>query len=259
MSQWLFAHEGLERLAKLCSKRFLIAFDFDGTLAGLVDDPCKVQIPKSWRKSLESLVLRMPVAVISGRSVADLNAKLGIPGCALVGNHGAQTNTNETSSNNYDWIEALAPIREQIKSQRRTWELLGVIVEDKDYSIALHYRTAHQKDTTQLILDRMVRHYQQAHESLRLPLLHVWKGHDVINITSAYAPDKGDALLELQNRFNTVSALYVGDDTNDEPAFEKVSLGSLTIRIGEVKSAAQFYLHKQDEVGRLLTYLVKNV
>ena len=259
MSQWLFAERGLDRLAKLCNEPFLIAFDFDGTLAGLVDDPCKAEIPHTWRKSLESLVLRVPVAVISGRGVTDLNDKLGIHGCAVVGNHGAQTPVNEAFSNDYDWIEALAPIREQIRSQRSTWEVMGVTVEDKAYSIALHYRNSAQKNSTRIFLERMVKHYQQAHTSLRLPPLHVWKGHDVINIASAYAPDKGDALLSLLRKFNVTSALYVGDDSNDEPAFEKLPPGSITIRIGTVKSAAQFYLHKQNEVGSLLTYLVRNV
>lgn len=257
MSEYLFSTKGLDSLAQLCRKPFLMAFDFDGTLAPFVDDPTKARVSQSLRDCLKSMVVHTPIAVISGRCVFDLNARLEIPGCLLVGNHGAQSYPHIQNKATSDWVETLAPIREQINFHRGTWDKLQVTVEDKAISIALHYREAIDRVKTRTLLHSFVEHCLQSHRSLGLPELRIWDGNNVINIVSAVAPDKGDALLKLQKELQLSQALYVGDDSNDEPAFEKALPGSVTVKVcqPDSKTSAQFFLPEQSDVGKLLIYL----
>ena len=83
-------------------------------------------------------------------------------------------------------------------------------------------------------------------------------GKLVVNVLSAHAPDKGDALLNLKSLEQADVVLYAGDDATDEDAFQMdKSKRLLAVRIGRSRaSAAGFFLRNQRETDRLLLELI---
>ena len=125
-----------------------------------------------------------------------------------------------------------------------------IILEDKGLSLALHYSLAPNIPMARAWLDALI---EPVNEQICATF-----GHQVMNIIPANAPDKGDALLEIMHDCGAVKALVVGDDVNDEMAFEKAPAGSVTVRIGpsQVPTMARFRLSSQDRVDRLLSVLL---
>jgi trehalose 6-phosphate phosphatase len=68
----------------------LLAFDFDGTLAPIVDRPQDARVPEPVAQCLQELGSRCAVAIITGRSVEDVKPRLGFAPQFIVGNHGAE-------------------------------------------------------------------------------------------------------------------------------------------------------------------------
>jgi trehalose 6-phosphate phosphatase len=77
-------------------------------------------------------------------------------------------------------------------------------------------------------------------------------------VVVAAAHDKADALLALVTRSSAAAALFIGDDVNDEPVFQRAQPGWLTIRIGRdaPQSAAQYFLNCIADLPTLLDKLL---
>jgi trehalose 6-phosphate phosphatase len=127
----------------------------------------------------------------------------------------------------------------------------GLDVEDKQYSLAVHYRNSPAKRRARTAIHRVV-------ATLPVPM-RVVPGKLVINILPRGAPHKGHALLELRQREAARMALYVGDDVTDEDVFELEDEGSLVAaRVGHSKrSAAPYFLRDQREIDLLLASLLE--
>jgi trehalose 6-phosphate phosphatase len=240
----LLAHENGNVLAQLAWSKVLVTFDFDGTLAPIVTDPDAARMRAPTSTLFAAVCQLYPCAVISGRSQKDVSARLG--GAAVkyvVGNHGLEPGGTR------DEFEAqVALARELLRSALAP--LPGVDIEDKRYSLALHYRRSRSK--------RLAR--SSIHDAVAaLPVrMRIVPGKQVVNVLPAHAPNKGDALLELRKAERADTALYVGDDTTDEDVFKLDQPGRLvTVRIGEsLASAATYYLRSQRDIDRLLAKLV---
>ena len=86
----LFSTEGLEALARIARRTTLYAFDFDGTLAPIVERPDDARAAPSTIALLATLGTLVPTAILTGRSVDDLKQRLEFTPLHLVGNHGAE-------------------------------------------------------------------------------------------------------------------------------------------------------------------------
>ena len=86
----LLEPEGLRALDQALGENPLLAFDFDGTLAPLVDHPDDARVPPALEPRLARLTELADVAIISGRALADLEHRLAFRPRVLVGNHGAE-------------------------------------------------------------------------------------------------------------------------------------------------------------------------
>ena len=242
----VFGPEGQAALAALLTQRPLLAFDFDGTLAPIVARPADARLSQAVASRLAALAERLPVAVVSGRSLADLRQRLGFVPTYLVGNHGAEDADAPEAARR--WHDALDPLRAHLARHRAALAAAGVTVEDKGLSLALHHRLApDQAQALQAI--------GQALET-RPPGLQVFGGKRVVNLAAAGSPDKADALRALVARSGAGSALFAGDDVNDEPVFERAPPHWLTLRVGrDAASHARFYLDSPAEMAMLLERL----
>jgi trehalose 6-phosphate phosphatase len=221
----------------------LLAFDFDGTLASIVADRGSAAMREKTLQLFDQLCQLYPCAVISGRSKSDVALRLGSASVKyIVGNHGLEPGAELDEFEKE--MDIVRPLLEVALAKAP-----GVDIENKRYSLAVHYRKARKKRLARTLIHEAV-------AALPLPMRTV-PGKLVVNIVPARAPNKGDALLELRAREGANTALYVGDDTTDEDVFEIDQPGRLfTIRIGESKtSAAKYFLHDQREMDTLLAKL----
>jgi trehalose 6-phosphate phosphatase len=230
-------------LARFLQQGPLVAFDFDGTLAPIVRDPAATAMRASTRQLLEQVARRYPCAVISGRVRRDVLAKVkGIPLRAVFGNHGIEPLRNPG---------VVRDLVDKWRAQlgRRLPQTPGLVLEDKGVSLAIHYRQAtHRAAVRRLVLDA----------TKHLPGQRIIEGKMVVNVLPAGSDDKASALVRLRRRLHCPSAIYVGDDDNDEDVFALGAQGWLLgIRIGRSsKSEAQYFLPRQSAINALLARMI---
>lgn len=243
--------DGVAAISRLIRSRPLIAFDFDGTLAPIVTQPDAARVPAGIARRLAQLADRLPVAVLTGRAISDVRDRLGFVPRYLVGSHGAEDDSKP---------EILTARREPLESLRHTLEAqrsrlagLGILVEDKTFSIALHYRMAPDREMARSTIDQMLRNTD--------PALHVFGGKLVVNVTSDVAPDKGDAMFSLVARSGADCALFAGDDVNDEVVFAAAPQEWVTIRVGpwDPLSRARYFLPSTASMAILLDQMLADL
>jgi trehalose 6-phosphate phosphatase len=242
--RYLLSRQSVGVLSQVAWSRALLAFDFDGTLAPIVPD----RTSASMRARTASLFARAcalyPCAVISGRSKADVTARLG--GAAVkyvIGNHGLEPGS-ELAYFAQETARAVPLVREALA------DIAGIDVEDKRYSLAIHYRRSRRKKDARAAIHAAV---------ARLPRrMRLIPGKLVVNVVPEGAPNKGNALVELRTKAEADTALYVGDDITDEDVFVLDQPGRLlTVRIGASRfSAASYFLRRQHEIDALLAKLL---
>jgi trehalose 6-phosphate phosphatase len=239
----LFTPGGEAALAAVMRRDPLLAFDFDGTLAPIVDRPDDASVPDEVSRCLAQLARAHPVAVITGRLIADVRARLGFAPQFVIGNHGAE---NEWSRMPESAAQALAALRARIAAAARSLADAGVVVEDKQYSLAFHYRLAADAAIALAAIGAVLGELA--------PTLGRFGGKYVVNVVASGMPDKGEALARLVDRSGAGAAFFVGDDVNDEAVFARAVPPWLTIRIGrdDPTSQAMYFL---DDVSELVPVL----
>ena len=242
----LFLGEGRAALVDAMRRQPLLAFDFDGTLAPIVPRPNEARVTAVVSDRLARLAELRAVAIITGRSVEDVAPRLGFKPQYIVGNHGAEDPTDGKSLD----TRALDAFRQHLADNAAHVARAGVEVEDKGYSVALHYRLARDRAAAQQCIEWLVRDLD--------PGLHFFGGKCIANVVVAGAPDKADAVTSLVARSGADAAVFVGDDVNDEAVFARAEPTWLTVRIGrdDPLSKADFFLDSYAEVATLLQLML---
>jgi trehalose 6-phosphate phosphatase len=230
--------------------------DFDGTLAGLKDDPREVVLNRAARAALMRLA-RNPtvrVCIISGRRLADLRAIVGVPGVLYVGVHGGDTGFADLSS---DVGRTVADARREMAARLNgavSFNGSGnVSIEDKGMAFAVHHRRAQAAETAHAreILGNVVEQFGGA--------LRIVPGDRVWEVLPKEIRGKGYAARRLW-RLQPAGALpiYIGNDDTDEAAFQALAQG-LTARVGAArKTHARYFLKNPPEVARFLEKLAQS-
>lgn len=245
----LFSPEGKLALLAALERSPLLGFDFDGTLAPIVRTPGEARVPLAISHRLQRLSARLPIAVVSGRSLADLTERLEFPAHYVVGNHGAEISGDGRA----DSEQELDAMRALLQSHDANLRCAGVVVEDKGMSLALHYRLA-RNPRQALGLIRAI--LQPFHARFR-----VFSGKMVENVTASGAPDKADAMLLLVRRCGAPCAVFFGDDVNDEPVFGSAPDDWVTVRVGRDNygSQADFFIYHPSEMAMVLDGMLLHV
>jgi trehalose 6-phosphate phosphatase len=231
--------EGRKRLEAFVARAPLAVFDVDGTLAPIVARPEDAAIPPALVAALTRLAAVARVGILTGRAVADAWRMLGFTPRWVLGNHGieglpgyearAETLTRTCAG----WHAALA----RDKALRDA----GVALEDKRYSLSLHFRGAPDPAAAQAAIDRAV-------ATLAPPARRI-EGKCVVNVLPVDAIDKGQALAALLDLTGAAGALYAGDDTTDEHVFDLPGERVLGVRVGrDARSRAALYVEHAGEM-----------
>ncbi len=235
----------VEIVAQVAWSRVLLAFDFDGTLAPIVQDRSAATMRPSTARLFARVCELYPCAVISGRSRADIRRRLGRAAPSfIVGNHGV-----EFGAMNGAHRELVADAQSRLETELAG--CAGLEFEDKTYSLSIHYRKSRRRRQARERIEHAI-------ARLQLPVRTI-HGKAVVNVLPSRAPHKGDALIRLRDAAGTDTALFVGDDLTDEDIFALDQPGRLlTIRIGASRvSAANFYVRSQRDIDTLLTLLAR--
>jgi trehalose 6-phosphate phosphatase len=227
-------------LSTLGTADVLLAFDFDGTLAPIVDDPSAAAMRTTTRRLLAQVAQRYPCAVISGRAEQDVMRLLdGVTVWYVIGNRYLEP--PEVVERRCNEVQGWLPI---LRHELHGME--GIAIEDKGASLAVHYRRA---------VDR-----EQARQAIRaaatmLAGVRAVAGKEVVNLLPAGA-DKGAAVDRVRRQLGCELAMYVGDDGTDEDAFS-AGPSVLGVRIGHAaNSAARYCLRDQDQMDELFERLL---
>jgi trehalose 6-phosphate phosphatase len=231
-------------LKTFASSNVLAAFDFDGTLAPIVSKPEKAALRPATQRLLRNLTSFIPCVVVSGRGRDDVRRKLhGIPFAEIIGNHGIEPwhSSGELARAVKSWLPHL---KQGLK------DFDGVVLENKLFSISVHFRHARNKTRALKAITDIAR---------TLPGARLVGGKQVVNIVPEGAPDKGRAVERARLEMKCDKVIYVGDDKTDEDVFAVARRGrSLTIRVGASRSSsAHFYIRNQREIDRLLKILIE--
>jgi trehalose 6-phosphate phosphatase len=197
----------------------------------------------STRRLLESVAVRYPCVVISGRSREDVAGRVACaPVWHVCGNHGLEP---------WGQLPGYVP-------QVRAWKarlqsalqpLQGVSIEDKTYSLTVHYRAARRKRLVTTLIENELR---------RLRGARCVPGKECVSVVPRDAPHKGIAIDRARRLLACDRVIFVGDDETDEDGFAAAPPGQLLgIRVGRLRgSKAGFHITRQAEIDLLLRALL---
>jgi alpha,alpha-trehalase len=244
---------GAEIRSRLAGKRAAVFLDYDGTLTPIVDRPELAVLSRSMRCIIERLAERCPVAIVSGRDRADVEALVALHGLVYAGSHGFDIAGPDGLRKEHERAAEFIPAldRADARLRREIAGVSGAQVERKGFAIAVHYRRVAEDEVGRI--ERAV-----ATVAADTPDLRRTAGKKVFELRPRIEWDKGRAVLWLLAALGlddeTVLPLYFGDDDTDEDAFAALAGRGIGIFVGDAgrSTAAEYVLADADEVGRFL-------
>lgn len=226
----------------------LIGFDVDGVLAPIVHHAADARLSPGVHATLERLAARTEVAILSGRSLSDLERLFAFPDeVHVIGSHGLEVRGHDgvaldaDEQNTFDQLELLG---------RNTVDAVGdgAWLEYKPASVVVHTRAADPESAAPAIeaVTRLARMIDGAQ---------VKPGHHVLELLARPA-SKGQAFLALADRLARSPLVFFGDDVTDEDAFALMSDVDISVRVGDGATVARYRLGGPDDVAALLKLLV---
>lgn len=255
------AAAGQDPIERLARHRLIALFlDVDGTLAPIAQTPSKARVPQSTRHLLARLRSHSGVAVVivSGRSATEARELVGVPVDVAIGNHGLEFARGASHPRP---ILAASERKRMATAARRIRlsiaELEGVWLEDKRWTLAVHYRAA--PSAIERALRRRVR---GAVRGVGVQLL--W-GKKVIDVKPGGGWHKGKAVrLLLRKQYGpgwsrTVGVLYAGDDVTDEDVFSTAPKSVVTIKVGRGPTQAAYRTRSPSTLAAWLDQLERTL
>jgi trehalose-phosphatase len=241
-----------ELVERLAGVSFALFLDYDGTLTPIAARPELATLAEDQRERLRAVAARHPVAIVTGRGMADIRKMVGLPGLHYAANHGFEITGPDVA---FEVDPELRRTFELVAAEleQRVSGIPGVAFESKGYSVAVHYR---------LTPDERVAEVESAVDEVvaRTEGVRKGAGKRVFEIRPTLDWHKGSAVEWLIDRFGTSEAIYIGDDRTDEDAFAAIRRRhGIAIFVGDPTwpTAATSRLPDHDAVGTLLERLAR--
>jgi trehalose 6-phosphate phosphatase len=225
----------MSKIPPIALDRVALLLDVDGTLLDFAPTPREVFVPATLREALRCLLDRTggALALVSGRPIEELDllfAPLQLP---AAGGHGAEIRPwpiGEINRGN------AAPLGKEIKRRLATIAGIGpgIILEDKAFSLAIHYRLAPEKEA--VVREAVLAICEEAG-----PAIELLPGKYVFEVKSA-GFDKGTAVRALMAHvpFRSRQPVFLGDDTTDEAAIGVMpEFNGIGISVGRTMAGAK--------------------
>ena len=241
------------------ARRPAIFFDFDGTLSDIVDEPGEAVLVPGADKALQALAALYPVAVLSGRGLADITTRVGIPGLWYAGSHGFEMTSPDGTYHSNEAAAQAVPLLTRAAEElaERLAPLPGVMVEHKRYAVAVHYRNAEPGAAVAVTA--------AVHEVGNRSGLKVTAGRMVVELRPNVDWDKGRTLEWIIDQIASREPLlpiFIGDDLTDEDAFDAVLHDGIGIVVshtedGDRATSARYALDSPQQVREFIERLVE--
>jgi trehalose 6-phosphate synthase/phosphatase len=229
----------------------LILLDYDGTLRPFSKIPSEAHPEKNLIEILDTLNSQdhLQLVLISGRDWQTMDKWFGHLPINMVAEHGLFIKERHKS-----W-RIIKPVRGNWKKKvievmkGFTEKLPGALVEEKDYSLAFHYRRS-DPELASLRVRELMSYLGSYISNIDVKLM---RGNKVIELRSA-GIDKGVAAMHWITKLNDPSRfiMAIGDDITDEDLFRVIPSDGYSIRVGRGTSYAMYNLDSSDEVVELL-------
>ncbi|OBA78825.1 trehalose-phosphatase [Mycobacterium sp. 1164966.3] len=263
MSELPDALQALGLAEGLIARQPAVFFDFDGTLSDIVDDPDSAKPAAGAVEALQRLATHCPVAVLSGRDLADVTDRVGLPGIWYAGSHGFELSAPDGAHHQNDAaaqaISVLAEAAAQLRDQLGPID--GVVVEHKRFGVAVHYRNAAR--------DRVGEVAAAVRAAGQRDALRVTTGREVIELRPDIDWNKGNTLRWVIDHLHHAGSgpllpIYLGDDITDEDAFDAVRHDGVPIVVrhnedGDRATAALFALDSPARVSEFTERLARRL
>jgi trehalose 6-phosphate phosphatase len=232
---------------------YALLLDIDGTLLDLAPTPREVWVPPGLAETLNRLHDRTSgaLALVSGRSLNDIDLIFAPEQFPAVGGHGAEMRVSSDS-------EAVAtrapPMDKELKRRLAAIARLspGILLEDKGYSLALHYRLAPHAEKAIYAAVSLIR------AELPDAPIEVLPGKSVCEIKPS-GFDKATGVRELMTHepFRGRRPIFVGDDVTDESVFAIMpDLGGLAFSVGRRAQGVTDHFDEPRDVRAWLADLI---
>ncbi len=239
------------RLTEWLRRRpLLVALDFDGVLAPIVEQPEDARALPGTDELLERIAAMggVHVALVSGRALSSLRTVAQVADgsrLVLVGSHGAEVDGTDVQLDD-GARDALAAVHEAFLALAA--DQPGVHVETKPAGVVLHTRRAARDVAAQVT--------EAALAAADRPGWHVTQGKEVVEV-SVIETGKGVALERLRTELGVVGVLYVGDDVTDENAFAVLGPDDVGVKVGDGDTRAAWRVADPEHVQDLLRLLAQ--
>jgi trehalose 6-phosphate phosphatase len=255
--------DGLQALNSVTGRHPVVFFDFDGTLSDIVDDPDSARLSEDAADALTSLIAQCPVAILSGRDLADVRQRIGLPGIWYGGSHGFELTGPDGAHHQNVEAAASIPVLEQAAAElvNQLSHIPGVVVEHKRFGVAVHYRKAARDRVGEVTA--VVRRAGQ-----RIGL-RVTTGREVIELRPHVDWDKGKTLRWVLDYIRDAEPgrllpIYLGDDITDEDAFDAVRDDGIAVVVrhsddGDRATSALFALDNPEQVREFTERLARRL
>ncbi len=233
-------------------KDWAILLDVDGTILDLAPTPRDIRVPPSLRDTLERIKARTSgaTALVSGRTLNDLDGIFAPLKLAAIGGHGAEIRPGPDMVPRRSHAQPLdAALRMELAAIAAVGS--GILFEDKGYSLALHYRLAPEKGP--FVCQAVAAICRRA--SQRLELL---EGTNVVEVKHL-GFSKGTAVRELMAHppFAGRRPIFIGDDTTDQAAFAVMpQFGGIAVSVRRRVTGVNFHFETPSEVRDWLDRIV---
>lgn len=251
---------GVERRVR--GTPLLVMLDVDGTLAPIVSRPDQADVPLETRRAVAALAVRrgVHVVLVSGRAAADARRIVAVERVWVIGNHGCEVVDPEGEATVDPQVapyrEAMSAVARRLRTKAAHVE--GVIVEDKAWTLSIHYRLASPAVVPGLRV--------AIEEAIREHGLRLAEGKKMFEVRPPVSVHKGTAILALASRLGGLapgaSLVFAGDDRTDEDAFRALRARvprALTIHVADppIETAAEFAVKNPDAMREFLEWLAE--
>lgn len=250
MTQVSAKHPAIDDFAALDPRSVALLLDVDGTLIDLGPSPFEVHVPDELCRSLERLLENTggALALVSGRPIRDLDKLFSPLALPAIGGHGAEMRVHAG-----EVISSAAPLPPAMRRQLAEAALLGsgVVIEDKGYSFALHFRAAPLEE------DLLREAIAAACAAFPGEAVEVLPGKAMFEV-KRLGISKGEAVRALMTRapFAGRTPVFLGDDVTDESVFALLpALGGKGFSVGRHFENVSGIFHSPDEVRAALQRL----
>ena len=247
---------------RIDGRPLVILLDVDGTLAPIAPRPEDARVPDETTRVIGELAA-MPdvhVALVSGRAASDSARMVAVLGIWALGNHGLERRSPRgevvPAQTVAEWEPRVTAAAHSLRALVR--EIPGALVEDKRWTLSLHYRLVDDAAVPALV--------QSARRVAAEAGLRVTEGKKVVELRPPIAIDKGTAAVALAEELGgfdgSGAVFFAGDDRTDEDAFRALRARSpraVTVRVcnERIDTSAEFRLEDPPALRELLAAVAR--